>query len=69
MPPVFIWPWWPPSLTSCAPEDSNDKILTPKKSQVNLSPGRFLKRKNTQNRVFLFCRVISKIRRIDGKSP
>jgi hypothetical protein len=41
----------------------------PEKLQVNLSSGRFLKRKNTQNRVFLFCRVITKIRGIDGKSP
>jgi hypothetical protein len=46
---------------------SRDKILTPKKSQVNLSSGRFLKHKNTQKRVFLFCRVITKIRGIDGK--
>jgi hypothetical protein len=41
----------------------------PKKSQVNLSPGRSLKHKNTQNRIFLFCGVITKIRRIDVKSP
>jgi hypothetical protein len=33
-----------------------------------LSLGRFLKRKNTQNRVFMFYRVITKIRGIDGKS-
>jgi hypothetical protein len=32
------------------------------KSQVNLSLGRFLKCKNAQNMVFLFCRVITKIR-------
>jgi hypothetical protein len=55
-------------LTS-SPGASHGKILTPKKSQVNLSPGRFLKCKNTQNRVFLFYRVITKIRGIDGKSP
>jgi hypothetical protein len=41
----------------------------PEKSQVNLSSGRFLKCKNTQNRVFPFCRAITKIRGIDGKSP
>jgi hypothetical protein len=56
-------------LTSCALEGSGDKILMPKKSQVNLSLGWFLKRKNTQNRVFLSCRVITKIRGIDGKYP
>jgi hypothetical protein len=45
------------------------KILMPEKSQVNLSPGRSLKHKNTQNKVFLFCRVIIKIRGIDTKYP
>jgi hypothetical protein len=39
------------------------------KSQVNLSSGRFLKLKNMQNRVFLVCTVVTKIRGIDGKSP
>jgi hypothetical protein len=68
-PPVLIWPLGLISLTSSPPGASRDKILTPKKSQVNLSLGRSLKRKNTQNRVFLFCRVITKIRGIDGKSP
>jgi hypothetical protein len=56
-------------LASSAPDASHDKILTPEKSQVNLSSERFLKRKNTQNRVFLFCRVITKIKGIGGKSP
>jgi hypothetical protein len=56
-------------LTSCAPEGSHDKILTPKKSQVNLSSGRFLKCQNTQNRDFMFYRAITKIKGIDGKSP
>jgi hypothetical protein len=60
---------WPSSLTSCATEGSRDKILTPEKSQVNLSSGRFLKCKKTQNMVFLFCGVITKIRGVDGKSP
>jgi hypothetical protein len=32
MPPGLIWPSWPTSLTSCAPEGSCDKILTPEKS-------------------------------------
>jgi hypothetical protein len=56
-------------LTSRAPESSLDKILMPEKSQVNLSSGRFLKCKNTQNRVFLSYRVITKIRGTNGKSP
>jgi hypothetical protein len=42
-PPLLFWASWPPSLTSCALEDSRDKILTPKKFQVNLSLKRFLK--------------------------
>jgi hypothetical protein len=49
------------SLTSSSPNGSRDKILMPKKSQVNLSSGRFLKHKNTQIG-FSFCRVITKIR-------
>jgi hypothetical protein len=49
-PHVLVWPLWPPSLTSCTLEGSHDKILTPEKSQVNLSLERFLKRKSTQNR-------------------
>jgi hypothetical protein len=57
------------SLTSSPQGASHDKILTLQKSQVNLSLERFLKLKNTQNRVFLFYRVITKIRGIDGKSP
>jgi hypothetical protein len=57
------------SLTSSSPGASRAKILKPEKSQVNLSAGRSLKYKNTQNRVFLFCGVITKIRGIDGKFP
>jgi hypothetical protein len=38
------------------------KILTPEKSSLRLSSGRSLKRKNTQTRCFLLCRVITKIR-------
>jgi hypothetical protein len=50
MPPVLVWPLGPISLTSSSPGGSCDQILRPEKSQVNLSSGRFLKRKNTQNR-------------------
>jgi hypothetical protein len=56
-------------LTSSSPGASHDKILMLQKSQVNLSLGRFLKFKNTQNRVSPFHRVITKIRGIDEKSP
>jgi hypothetical protein len=68
VPPILKWASWPPSLTSCAPGSSCGKILTLQKSWVNFSPERFLKRKNTQNKVFLSCRVITKIRGTDGKS-
>jgi hypothetical protein len=66
---VLVWPLGLISLTSSSPGASHDKILMLKKSQVNLSLGRFLKFKNTQNRIFLFHRVITKIREIDEKSP
>jgi hypothetical protein len=66
-PPVYVRPLGLVSLTSS--DVSRDKILTLQKSQVNLSQGRSLKLKNTQNRVFLSCRVITKIMEIDGKSP
>jgi hypothetical protein len=66
--PVLVWPLGLASLTYSPRGASHDRILTLQKSQVNLSSGRFLKLKNTQNRVFLFCRVITKIRGIDGKS-
>jgi hypothetical protein len=62
VPHVLIWPLGLISLTSSPPGASRGKILTPEKYQVNLSLGRSLKRKNTQNRVFLFYRVITKIR-------
>jgi hypothetical protein len=68
-PPVLIWPLDLNSLSSSSLGASRDKILMLQKSQVNLSPGRSLKLKNTQNRVSLSCRVITKIRRVDGKSP
>jgi hypothetical protein len=69
VPPGIFWRSWPPSLTSCALDGSHDRILMPKKSQVKFSSGRSPKRQNTQKRVFLFCRVITKIRGVDGKSP
>jgi hypothetical protein len=50
------------SLGSSAPGPSVDKILSLEKFPINLISFRFLKVKNTQNRVFLFCRVITKIR-------
>jgi hypothetical protein len=68
-PPVLVWPLGLVSLNSSPLDASRGKILMPKKSQVNLSPKRSLKHKNMQNMVFLFCRVITKIREIDGKSP
>jgi hypothetical protein len=67
MPPVLVWPLGLVLLTSSPPAASRGKILTLKKSQVNLSPGRSVKGKNTQNKVFLFYRVITKRRGIDGK--
>ena len=45
------------------------KIMILEKSPVNLSPYRSLKQKNTQNRVFLSCRVITKIRGILREIP
>jgi hypothetical protein len=61
MPPVLIWPLGLVSLTSSPLGASCGKILTLQKSWVNLSPGRFLKHKNMQNRVFLSYRVITKM--------
>jgi hypothetical protein len=46
MPPMLVWPLGLVSLTSSPPGASRGKILTPEKSQVNLSPGRSLKHKN-----------------------
>jgi hypothetical protein len=62
VPPVLGWCLDFVLLTSSPLGASCGKILTPEKSQVNLSPRRSLKRKNTQNRVFLFYRVITEIR-------
>jgi hypothetical protein len=62
---------WPDDRTTCALFGLVAHLvdLTPEKSWINLSSGRFSKCQNTQNRVFLSYRVISKIRGIDGKSP
>jgi hypothetical protein len=68
MSPGLFWASWPPSLTSCAPGVSRGNILLPEKFQANLNLRRSLKRKNTQNRVFMFCRVITKIRGTNRKS-
>jgi hypothetical protein len=68
-PPMLVFPLGLVLLTSSLPGASRGKILKPEKSQVNLSPEMSLKRKNTQNRVFIFFRVITKISGIDGKSP
>jgi hypothetical protein len=51
-PPVLIRPLGLVSLNSSSSCVSRDKILALQKSQVNMSPGRSLKLKNTQNRVF-----------------
>jgi hypothetical protein len=40
MPPVLVWPLSLILLTSSPPGASRGKILMPKKSQVNLSPGK-----------------------------
>jgi phage/plasmid primase-like uncharacterized protein len=68
-PPGLFWVSWPTSLTSSSPDASRDKILTLKKSQINLSSGRFLKGQNMQNNIFLSYRAITKISGVDGKSP
>jgi hypothetical protein len=68
-PPALFWASWPTLLTSSSRRASRDKILMPEKSQVNLSLGRFLKYQNTQNLVFLSCKVITKITGIDEQSP
>jgi hypothetical protein len=68
-PHALIRPLCLVSLTYFPLGASRDEILTPQKSWINLSSARLLKLKNMQNRVFLFCRVITKIRGIDGKSP
>jgi hypothetical protein len=47
-PPVPIWPPGLVSLTSSPPGSYHGKILTPEKSQVNLSPGRSMKRNAKQ---------------------
>jgi hypothetical protein len=65
----LVWSVVAPSHASSSQVYCQVKIGTPEKGTVNLSSKRSLKCQNTQNRYFLFCRVITKIRRIDGKSP
>jgi hypothetical protein len=55
VPPGLVRPLGLVLLTSSSPGTSRDEILTLQKSWVNLSPGRSMKLKNTQNRVFLSC--------------
>jgi hypothetical protein len=61
MPPRLVHPLGLISLTSSSPGTSRDKILTLQNFSVNLSSGRSLKLENTQNRVFLSYRVITKM--------
>ena len=68
-PPGLFWPSGLSRWASRAHAASPDEKMTLQKSQVNLTPYRSLKVKNTQNRVFLFCRVINQIKGIIGKSP
>jgi hypothetical protein len=45
------------------------EILILEKAQVHLTSYRSLEIQNTQYKEFLFCRVITKIKGIIGKSP
>jgi hypothetical protein len=67
-PPVLVWTLLDLSCTSSSHALSPGKIITLEKSYPRLSFGRSLKLKNTQNRSFLFYRVINLIKGIDGKS-
>jgi hypothetical protein len=68
VPPLLVWAQVAPSLASSSQVYSQVKIGTPEKSPIYLSSGRSLKHQNTQNRYFMFGRIITKIRGIDGKS-
>jgi hypothetical protein len=68
-PPMLVWDVVAPSRASSSHVYSQVKIWTPEKASVNLSLGKSLKHQNTQNMYFLFCRVITKIRKINKKSP
>ena len=61
-PPGLSFPPWLHLRDSKAKFVIFRKIIIHEKSPVNLSPYRSLKRENTQNRVFLSCRVITKIK-------
>jgi hypothetical protein len=65
---MLVWAQLAPSHASSSHTASQVKIGTPEKALVK-SSGRSLKRQNTKNRYFLFCRVITKIRGVDGKCP
>jgi hypothetical protein len=56
-------------LTSYAPEGSRDKILTPKKIPSQFKFGKVHETSKYTKQGFLFVRVITKIRGMDGKSP
>jgi hypothetical protein len=56
-------------MTSCAPEGSRDKLLTSKKISGQFKFGKVSETSKYTKQVFLFNRVITKIRGIDGKSP
>jgi hypothetical protein len=68
-PPVLVWTSLALSFTSSSHALSPEKIITLEKSYFRLSFGRFLKLKSTQNRRFLFCKVINLINGIDEKYP
>jgi hypothetical protein len=61
-PPMLVWSLVAHFSTSSCQVASYVKIIKPKKSLVNLSSVRSLKRQNTQNMYFLSRRVITKIR-------
>jgi hypothetical protein len=54
-----------PSCASSSHFVALGKIITPEKTSLRLSSKRSIKRKNTQNRCFLFCKVITQIRGIN----
>jgi hypothetical protein len=58
-----------PSHASSSQVYSRVKIGMPEKASINMNSGRSLKCQNTQNMYFMFYKVITKIREIDGKSP
>jgi hypothetical protein len=67
-PPGTFWDSGLSKFASSAHGASRDEKMTLEKSQLNLTPYRSPKMKNTQNRKFLF-RVINQIKGSVGKSP